>query len=109
MHDGDVEVVAQTSPGDGALTALEETHADLLVTEVTTRNGELDAPAYIREARERSPDTRIIVLAAGEDMHAVHDVLAAGASAYVVKTAPPEDLLAAVRQTFDGSVFMVPA
>jgi DNA-binding NarL/FixJ family response regulator len=109
MHGDDIEVVAQTSPGVHALDLVEEIRPDLLITELTTRNGELDGPAYVRDARERSTDTKIVVLSAGTNLQAVHEVLTAGASAYVVKTARPEDLLSAVRQSFEHSVFLAPA
>ncbi len=109
LRDGDIGVAAKTSPGPDALAALEEIRPDVLVTELVSRGGELDAPAYIRDALARSPETKIVVLAAAADRATVHEVLLAGAGAYVVKTARQEDLLAAVRQTFDGSVFMAPA
>jgi two-component system nitrate/nitrite response regulator NarL len=109
MQRGDVEVVAQATPGAEALAVLEELRPELLITELSMQGGELDGPAYVREARMRSSETRIIVLSAGTDVNAVQDVLLAGASAYVVKTARPEDLLSAVRQTFEHSVFLAPA
>jgi len=109
LRNGDIVVAAKTSPGPDALAALEEIRPDVLVTELVSRGGELDGPAYIRDALARSPETKIVVLAAAADSATVHEVLLAGASAYVVKTARQEDLLAAVRQTFDGSVFMAPA
>jgi DNA-binding NarL/FixJ family response regulator len=108
LRDGDVTVAAKTSPGEEALAALDEIRPDVLVTELTARSGELDAPAYIRDALACSPETKIVVLAAAADKRTVHEALLAGADAYVVKTARPEDLLAAVRQTFDESVFLAP-
>ncbi|MFL6007968.1 MAG: LuxR C-terminal-related transcriptional regulator [Gaiellaceae bacterium] len=109
LKDGEMAVAAKTSPGDDALAALEELRPDVLVTELLARSGELDAGAYIHAARACSPDTKIVVLAAAADRQTVHDMLLAGADAYVIKTARPEDLLAAVRQTFEGSVFLAPA
>ena len=109
LRDGDIGVAAKTSPGLDALAALEEVRPDVLVTELVPRNGQLDGPAYIRDALARSPETKIVVLSAAADSATVHGVLAAGADAYVVKTTRAEDLLAAVRQTFEGSVFMAPA
>jgi DNA-binding NarL/FixJ family response regulator len=109
LKDGDIAVAAKTSPGEDALAAVEELRPDVLVTELVARSGELDAGTYVHSARECSPETKIVVLAAAADRQTVHDVLLAGADAYVVKTARPEDLLAAVRQTFDGSVFLAPA
>jgi DNA-binding NarL/FixJ family response regulator len=109
LRGGEIEVLARSSPGSDALAVLEEIHPDLLVTEIATGDGGLDGPAYIRAARTCSPDTKVVVLAAEDEMHVVRDVLLAGASAYVVKTAQREDLLVAVRQAFDTTLYMVPA
>jgi len=108
LEASEFEVMARSSPGPDALAVLEEIHPDILITGLDDGNGGLDGPTYIREARARSPETKIFVLAADAEIRMVHDVLLAGASAYVVKTTPAEDLLAAVRQMIDASVFMVP-
>ena len=109
LNEADVEVAARTSPGPDALAALEEIRPDVLVTEIVSRNGDIHGPTYIRDARERSPETKIVVLATPADRQVVHEILVAGADAYVAKTARADDMVAAVRQTFDGSVFMAPA
>ena len=109
LRDGDIDVAAKTSPGPETLAAVDELKPEVLLTDLTTRNGDLHAAAYIRDVVERSPGTKIVVVAAAADNAVVQDVLLAGAAAYVVKTARPEDLLAAVRQTLDGSVYMAPA
>jgi DNA-binding NarL/FixJ family response regulator len=46
------------------------------------------------------------VLSAHHDTGHIDAALAAGASAYVLKTAHPDDVASAVRQAFDHSVFM---
>ena len=56
----------------------------------------------------RSPraSVRSIVLSMHADSQVIDAALAAGASAYVVKTAHPEDLASAVRQAFSHSVYL---
>jgi DNA-binding NarL/FixJ family response regulator len=110
---GEVEVIAHATPGLEALNLVEKLKPELLITELHSQGEQLDdvavaldGAAYVREARARSAGTRVIVLSARADVDAVHEVLVAGASAYVVKTTRPEDLLSAVRQTFEHSVFL---
>jgi two-component system, NarL family, response regulator LiaR len=102
MLDGsNVKVTATTSSAANALELVAQHQPDLVVTDL---NG--DPPAdYIRTMRTTSPATRVIVLSAIEDPAMVEQVLAAGAVAYVVKTAQSDDLAAAVRQTFSRSVY----
>ena len=103
-----VEVVGRTTPGPDALAVLAEQQPDILITEIATHGTGMSGPEYIREARACSPDAKIFVLAAETDAPIVRAVLLSGANAYVLKTARPEDLLAAVHQTLDGSVLMLP-
>jgi DNA-binding NarL/FixJ family response regulator len=49
---------------------------------------------------------RVIVLTTVEDPKAVDAALEAGAAAYVMKTALPDDFTAAVRQAFSQSVYL---
>src|SRR3954454_17996616 len=102
MLDGsNVKGTATTSNTANALELVAQHQPDLVVTDL---NGNPPAD-YIRTMRTTSPATRVIVLSAIEDPAMVEQVLAAGAVAYVVKTAQSADLAAAVRQTFSRSVY----
>ncbi|HEU6446308.1 MAG TPA: response regulator transcription factor, partial [Gaiellaceae bacterium] len=56
--------------------------------------------------RAAVPSVRPIVLSMHQDSQMIDAALVAGASAYVVKTAHPEDLASAVRQAFSHSVYL---
>jgi DNA-binding NarL/FixJ family response regulator len=104
-----VEVVGTATATAAALALVSERRPDLLVTE-TRLDGELaEGLALIREARLRHPELRVVALAASSLRADVDDTLAAGAVAYVLKTAHPDDLAAAVRQAFSHSVYLAPA
>jgi len=62
--------------------------------------------ACIREACARVPGLKAIALASTDDPAQVQAAFAAGAVAYVVKTAHPDDVGVAVRQVFAPSLFM---
>jgi DNA-binding NarL/FixJ family response regulator len=51
---------------------------------------------------------KVIVLSMYEDRALVEAAFAAGAFAYVLKSADPDDLRAAIRQAFEPSVFFAP-
>ena len=53
--------------------------------------------------------TEVLVLSAHADRRLVDDVLAAGASGYVLKDAAFEELVAAVREVSAGRVFVSPS
>jgi DNA-binding NarL/FixJ family response regulator len=102
----DVTVVGRATAADGALRLVEELKPDLFVFEIGAPDGDLEGAAWVRVVREEAPDVRLVVLSAREDPRAIEVALSAGADAYVVKTARGDDLVLAVRQVFDRSVYL---
>ena len=101
----DVNVAGKATAPARALELIEEYRPDVFLTGVDMSEGEMDGITTIGYARERVPDLRIIVVSSLTGREHVERALAAGASAYVVKTAHPDDLATAVRQAFQPSVY----
>jgi len=101
----EIEVRGRTTSVEEALDLVEQEDADVLVTEIDGFDPPIDVAAYFAAAKERVPGLKIIVLSSNRDYARIDEALLSGASAYVIKTALPEDLAAAIRQTFDHSVF----
>jgi DNA-binding NarL/FixJ family response regulator len=101
-----IRVVGKTTSTSKALALVEEHRPDLLITELEGVNGELSGLALIERSRAAVPSLRPIVLSMHQDSQMIDAALVAGASAYVVKTAHPEDLASAVRQAFSHSVYL---
>ncbi|MBV8528448.1 MAG: response regulator transcription factor [Candidatus Dormibacteraeota bacterium] len=87
----DITVVAEARDGVTALAAVERLQPDLLLMDL--RAPRIDAV----EAARLIQGTRLVVLVASEQDDYVVDALRAGASAFVVKGGPPDDLLRAIR------------
>jgi DNA-binding NarL/FixJ family response regulator len=101
-----IHVVGKATSTSEALSMVEEHSPDLLITELESLPGNLSGLALIERARVAQPSVRSIVLSMHTDSQVIDAALAAGASAYVVKTAHPEDLASAVRQAFSHSVYL---
>jgi DNA-binding NarL/FixJ family response regulator len=101
-----VNVVGKTTSSTQALEALDEQRPDLLITGIKMNDGDPDGITLIRQARERYPEMRAIVLSMYEDAQHIEAAFAAGAVAYVLKTAHPDDLTSAIRQAFDHSIYL---
>jgi DNA-binding NarL/FixJ family response regulator len=101
-----VEVAGKTSVGSEAVQLVDRLAPDLLTLEIDPLPGELGGLDVLRQARTTHAGLRAIVLSAHHDTGHIDAALAAGASAYVLKTAHPDDVASAVRQAFDHSVFM---
>jgi two-component system response regulator DegU len=100
-----VQVVAKATSPEAALSLIDQHRPDLFVSEVETPGGNARGIACLREARERVPAVKIVVLSTHEDAEHVEQALAAGAAAYVVKTSHPDDLAVAIRQAFSHSIY----
>jgi DNA-binding NarL/FixJ family response regulator len=101
-----VEIVAKTTSGAEATRLVDELRPQLLTLELDSLPGELDGFAVLRQTRSSVENLRIIVLSRNHETRYVDAALAAGASAYIVKTAHPDDVASAVRQAFDHSVYL---
>ena len=101
-----IDVVGKTTSTSEALSVVEEHKPDLLITELEGNSGDLSGLVLIERARAAAPNVRPIVLSMHQDNQVIDSALAAGASAYVVKTARPEDLASAIRQAFSHSVYL---
>jgi DNA-binding NarL/FixJ family response regulator len=101
-----IRVVGKTTSTDEALSMVEEHRPDLLITELEGDSGDRGGLTLIERARAFVPDVRPIVLSMHHEAQVIDAALAAGAAAYVVKTAHPEDLASAVRQAFSHSVYL---
>jgi DNA-binding NarL/FixJ family response regulator len=103
-----MRVLAKVTRASAALEVLGQETPDLLLTGIRMPDGEINGIELVRQASERSPGMKVIVLSMYEDRALVEAAFAAGAFAYVLKSADPDDLRAAIRQAFEPSVFFAP-
>lgn len=103
-----VEVVERTTRPRDALTALEERRPRVFVTDLHTADATLEGAEYLRRARELHSGLKTIVLTSSDDPSDINGAFAAGAVAYVIKTAHADDIASAIRQAFDHSIFFSP-
>jgi DNA-binding NarL/FixJ family response regulator len=97
----DVIVVGRSTDPNEALTLVEELQPSVFVAEP----GSVDL-GVVREACERGRDVKTIVLSSASDPAHIDAAFAAGAVAYVLKTAHQDDIRVAIRQAFEHSVFV---
>jgi DNA-binding NarL/FixJ family response regulator len=97
---GDIEVVGEAGSIAEALSAVERLRPDVLVTDVRLPDG--DGISLTSKVRAKHPTMGIVVLTmyAGDDQ--VFAALNAGASGFVGKDAPAEDVVAAARHAADS-------
>jgi DNA-binding NarL/FixJ family response regulator len=101
-----VEVALKTTSSAEALERLEALQPDLLVTGLDMPAGEMNGITLIGYARESVPGLKVLVVSANDDAAHIEGAFAAGAHSYALKTAHPDDLIAAVRQASSRCIFL---
>lgn len=98
----DIQVAGEAADGRQAIEAAKATSPDVVLMDLSMPV--LDGAAATRLLLAELPRTRVVALTSFSDRQRVTDVLAAGATGYVLKDSRPDDLLAAVRAAADGHV-----
>ena len=91
----DMQVVGEAREGQTALRLAKELSPDLVITNMNMPDW--DGIEVTRRIVSELPDVKVIVLSFTDEKPIREASLRAGASAYVPKTGPVEDLLAAIR------------
>jgi NarL family two-component system response regulator LiaR len=98
----DIEVIADTEFGEDAVLLVKEHAPDVVLLDWYLATSQLDGLATLKEIRQISPATRVVVLTAFSDEQTVFPALQAGAIGYMLKTAMPDEVIEAVRDAALG-------
>ena len=97
---GQVQVVAEATNGAEAVALSLEQRPDVAVLDI--QMPEMNGIEATRQIKAQSPEVRVLVLTAYDDDPYIFAMLQAGASGYVLKTAPSDELVRAVRAVARG-------
>ncbi len=108
----DMEVVAEAGSGEEAIAALAATPVDVVLMDVRMPGMDgLAATAALAGTGALAETTaaRIIILTTFDLDEYVIAAIKAGASGFLLKDAPPEELLGAIRRVHDGDAVLAPS
>jgi DNA-binding NarL/FixJ family response regulator len=103
----DIEVVAEASNGLEAVAQASRFHPDVVMMDI--RMPELDGLEATRRILASDSTARILILTTFNLDDYVYEALRVGASGFVLKDDPPEQLIAAVRTIAGGEALLSPA
>jgi two-component system NarL family response regulator len=103
----DMKLVDETSTGKEVIDLYRRLRPDILLLDL--RMPEMDRVVAITAIRKQSPDARIIVLTVYDDEEDIYRAFQAGAAAYVLKDALPEELAETIRAVHAGQTRVSPA
>jgi DNA-binding NarL/FixJ family response regulator len=102
----DLEVVGEADDGRAAVERARELRPDVVLMDV--RMPVLDGIAATRIVVSEALARHVLVLTTFDDDRIVYDALKAGASGFLLKTAPPARLVEAVRTIAAGEALLAP-
>ncbi len=100
----DLQVAGEAADGQEAIDIVRKERPDVVLMDI--RMPRIDG---IQATREIANSTRVVILTTFELDEYVFDALAAGASAFLLKAAPPEDLIKAIRVVAGGDALLAPS
>jgi DNA-binding NarL/FixJ family response regulator len=104
----DIDVVAEASDGNAAVAAARRLRPDVTLMDIRMPN--LDGIEATRQlVASTPPPTRVVVLTTFDIDSYVYQALRAGASGFLLKNAPAEELVHAIRVVASGAGLLDPA
>ena len=103
----DMEVVGEADNGRAAIDEAARLHPDVVLMDV--RMPEVDGIAATRTIVGERPEARVLVLTTFDEDRIVYDAMKAGASGFLLKSAPPAQFVEAVRTVASGDALLAPS
>lgn len=102
----DIEVIGEAENGEEAVTRTLSLKPDVVLMDL--QMPVVDGVEAIRRIRAKMPDAKILILTTFADDDHIMEGIAAGARGYLLKDAPPDRLIEAIRATFRGKSLLNP-
>jgi DNA-binding NarL/FixJ family response regulator len=102
----EIKVTASTDSSHRALYLIRTHGPDLFLIRARSAEDVSEAINSIREAKTNNPELRAVIWSGQRETESIDAALLAGASAYVVESARPDDIAGAIRQVFETSVYI---
>jgi DNA-binding NarL/FixJ family response regulator len=103
----DMEIVGEAGDGRVAVAEAAKLKPDILLMDISM--SQLNGLEATRKLKECCPQVRVIALTRHKDGGYLQQLLRAGASGYVLKQSPQEELLHAIRAVASGGKYLDPA
>jgi NarL family two-component system response regulator LiaR len=103
----DIQVVGTADDGAAAVELVEKVKPDLVLMDL--KMPVVNGVEATRQIRAKYPEVKVLVLTTYDDDQWVFDAIQAGATGYLLKDIPREDLVKAIKGTSSGKSYLDPA
>lgn len=102
----DMEVVGEAQDGEEAVAIARKLHPDVVLMDIRMRN--CNGIEATRRIKQEMPQVKILALTVSEEMSDLVQIIRNGAEGYLLKSATPEECVAALRQVMEGEAAISP-
>lgn len=106
-QEDDIVVVGEAGSGPDAVTAAADVTPDIVLMDVRMPGG--GGIQACRQIRDFSPSTRIIMITTSDDERDLVESIRAGATGYLLKDVPPEQVVDGIRAVHAGQSLLSPS
>jgi DNA-binding NarL/FixJ family response regulator len=103
----DIFLVGETSSGNDVVTECEQNKINVLLLDIS-----MPGPGFleiIHRLKMKIPDLKILVLSMHAEKHYAMRAIKTGASGYLTKDHSTDELARAIRQVYNGNMYLTPA
>ncbi|MFF2480198.1 response regulator [Paenibacillus sp. NPDC058071] len=102
-----MEVIGEASEGNEAIRFASQHKPDVVLMDLSMPHGK-DGLSATTELKRMLPDTAVLILTMHDDDEYLFRAIQAGASGYILKNAPHEELLTAIASVSTGDAYLYP-
>nr|WP_223254300.1 response regulator transcription factor [Halobacillus halophilus] len=104
----DFSVIGEASEGNEAYQQVEEKNPGVVLMDLSMPHGK-DGLSATSEIKKQFPETQILILTMHDDEEYLFRAIELGASGCILKNAPHEELVKAIRQVAGGDAYLYPS
>jgi DNA-binding NarL/FixJ family response regulator len=103
-HEPDIMICAEAETAAQALTLVEQLQLDLVIADISLRD--TNGIELVKTLKALQPPLPVLVLSMHDESLYAERALRAGARGYLMKQAPPDQLVGAIRQVLRGELYL---
>ncbi|GIN61053.1 DNA-binding response regulator [Robertmurraya siralis] len=107
-HHADMEVVGEASEGNEGIEKAHELKPNVVVMDLSMPHGK-DGLSATSELKKQMPEIAILILTMHDDEEYLFRAIQAGASGCILKSAPHEELIQAIKSVSNGDAYLHPS
>ncbi|WP_263622657.1 response regulator [Halobacillus halophilus] len=104
----DFNVIGEASEGNEAYQQVQEKNPSVVLMDLSMPHGK-DGLSATSEIKKQFPETQILILTMHDDEEYLFRAIELGASGCILKNAPHEELVKAIRQVAGGDAYLYPS